>query len=97
MCEEILFLLLLFYQDSFLMSVFLDAKIFPGPEERLALHVTRRQELAIQALPLPGWSPQRAPENLPSLEGRSQITCHFLIHIVKVKYCLYLVDGCVVE
>lgn len=66
------------------LSVFLDAKILPGPEEHLALYVTHRQELAFQALPLPGWSPQRAPENLPPLEGLSQIACHFMISTVKV-------------
>lgn len=51
-----------------------DAKILPGPEEHHTLHVTHRQELACQALPLPGWSPHTAAENLPSLEGWSQIT-----------------------
>lgn len=82
------------------MSICPDAKILPGPEEHHALHVTRRQELAYQAIPLSGWSPQRAAENLPSLEGRSQITrappppvcpihpyffCHFMIYTIKVN------------
>lgn len=58
----------------FLFLFFPDAKILPGPEEQHASHVTHRQELARQALPLSGWSPQRAEENLPSLEGWSLIT-----------------------
>lgn len=71
------------------MSVCPDAKILPGPEAQHAPHVSHRQELARQALPLPGWSPQRAAENLPSLEGWSQIQinfcCHFMIYALKVN------------
>lgn len=68
------------------MSLCLDAKVLPGPEEQHAPHVTHRQELAHQALPLSGRSPQRAAENLPPVEGRSQITshaeffCYFMIY-----------------
>lgn len=50
-----------------------DAEILPGPEEKHALHVAHRQEVACQAVPLPGRSPQRAAEDLPPLEGRSPI------------------------
>lgn len=53
--------------------VYSDAEIFPGLEEKHAIDVTRGQRLARQALHLPGWSPQRAAENLPSLEGRSAV------------------------
>lgn len=54
------------------LSVCPDTEIFPGLEEQHAFHVPHRQKVAGQAVRLPGWSPHRAPENLPSLEGRSQ-------------------------
>ncbi len=91
----------------FLMSDCPDAKILPGPEEQHAPHVAHRQELARQALPLPGRSPQRAAENLPSLEGWSQKTrapllvsvpftiaffCHFMIYSVSMNTVWFISD-----
>lgn len=57
-------------QSSQVHLIYSDAEIFPGPEEQHAIDVPCRQELACQALHLPGWSEQRTAENLPSLEGR---------------------------
>ena len=51
--------------------IYPDAEIFPGLEEQHAIDVSCGQQLACQALHLPGWSAQRTAENLPSLEGRT--------------------------
>lgn len=58
-------------QSAHVRLIYSDAEIFPGPEEQHAIDVPCRQELACQALHLPGWSAQRTAGNLPSLEGRT--------------------------
>lgn len=61
----------------------LDAKILPRTEGQPALYVPSRQELAYQALLVPGWGPLGASEDFPSLEGSSVTFSHAFFKLLE--------------